>query len=204
MSQKLKKSTPIGPEAFRQIVEIEDPREALDECQALIKEAKKGERARIRASLGVMAELRQRFTKNKKAWRKLRQKKFWDACEGERPTMEDRLDGTRFVVRYAEKATTRPAAQKASKHAIVIKYLLDRGVKPADIPVELAKPGHGINAICQKASKKGSSIDASKGNGRTKPSDAGDTRVTPKAQPENDGWDDDDDVPGKGGPNVAR
>src|SRR4051794_36711426 len=128
MAKNIKKSTPIGPEAFRQIVKIKDPMKALDRCQALIKEAKKDQWARVRASLGVIAELNLRFTKSERAWRALTRKKFWQKCEGERPTMADRSDGMRFVVRYAERARKRKAAQNSCKHAAVIKYLLDQGL----------------------------------------------------------------------------
>src|SRR3954451_9498226 len=100
-------------------------------------------------------------------------------------------DGIRFVVRYVRNAKKRPAAKKASKYAIVIKYLLDQGIEPAAIPAELAKPKNGINAICQKASG-ASSADTPEGNDRAKLT-TDDTRIGTKAQPENDWSDDDND-----------
>ena len=124
----------IGPEAFQQIAKIEDLMIALKKCQALITEAKKDNEARVQASLGALAELKLRITESEKTWGKLIKKSFWKDCEGEVPDMEDRFDGTRFVVRFAEKAKKRRAAQNASKHAAVIDYLLEKGVKPADIP----------------------------------------------------------------------
>jgi hypothetical protein len=177
---------------FQAILDTADPIDALDQCQAKVKEIEAGYRARIWASLGAIAELCIRLTQDEKAWGRLVEKKrFWDDCEGERPTMDDRSDGIRFVVRYVRNAKKRPAAQKASKHAIVIKYLLDQGIEPAAIPAELAKPKNGINAICQKASG-ASSADTPEGNDRAKLT-TDDTRIGTKAQPENDWSDDDND-----------
>ena len=170
-----------------------DPIKALDAIRAEFKAFDQRKQEFVRNKLGQIAELNECVTANEQTWERFIKKRFWEDCVGESPTMKDRSDSLRFVTRFAENAKSRGAAQNASKHAIVIEYLLNQGFEPAGIPAELAKRGHGINATYTKATKEGAG-NTPNGNGSAKPAaHKGNARTVVKTQPTDDGWGDDDD-----------
>ncbi len=137
---------------YHEIVGIKDTMKALIACQRRITANKRGYRARARAQLGATAELALRATKSETAWRSFMRHEFWETCEGETPKVTDRSDGLRFVVRFAESAKSRQAAQNSSRHATIIKYLLEEErIRPADFLSYLSKAEQGMNDVYNKA-----------------------------------------------------
>jgi hypothetical protein len=167
---KKQKTVDTALSEYREIVGIMNTISALVECQRRIQANERGYHDRVRAHLGATAELALRVTKNKDVWQSFTRQKFWETCEGEKPTLSDRSDGLRFAVRFAESAKTRGAAQNSSRHATIIKYLLDQGIKPVDFLKYLSKPGQGMNAVYEKATaKKASGAKDKSGNGSKHP-----------------------------------
>ncbi len=150
------KSSKIATEYLR-FLEINDPIEALDECRSAFRQAKRGHWRRIRTLLGMIATMHARVSRDPRRWKRFINRKFWKNCSGERPTMADQFDGLRFAVWYAERPHSRLARQNASKHTIAIGHLLERGLKPGQIPLHLSKRGQGINATCAASAQSSSS-----------------------------------------------
>src|SRR5829696_5093630 len=123
-SSAKQKAADAAMKEYREIVGIKNTMKALIACQRRITENKRGYHARARGQLGATAELALRTTRTETAWQPFIRQKFWETCEGETPKLTDRSDGLRFVVRFAESAKTREAAQNSSRHATIIKYLL--------------------------------------------------------------------------------
>jgi hypothetical protein len=132
------------PAEYLQILKTDDAIEALEKCRSAIKQAKRESRKRARTLLGITATMHRRVSRTPQSWRTFTEKDFWNNCSGERPTMANRSDGLRFVVRYAENAISREAAQNASRHTTIIQHLLNKGLKPGHMPGYLAKRGQGM------------------------------------------------------------
>ena len=153
-SAKKQEAADAALSEYREIVGIKNTMAALIACQRRITANTRGYRARVRAHLGAIAELALRVTNSETAWRSFTRRKFWEACQGDRPKLTDRSDGLRFVVRFAEFAKSREAAQNSSRHATIIKYLLDEErIKPADFLAYLSKSGQGMSDTCRKAAE---------------------------------------------------
>jgi hypothetical protein len=139
---KPKAKQPNVDKEYRRITGIGDPIEALDECRAIIAQAKKEYWQKTRTHLGVLAETYERISRKRASWNQLTKKNFWTKAHGNAPTRKDRSDGLFFVIRYGERAITHAAYQIAWRHTVIVQLHHDRKPRKTGSPV-----GSGPSAV---------------------------------------------------------